>query len=571
MKPPDVITLLQEKGVSLVSEGNDLVVRAPRGAMSSELLAWIRSHKQGLIAELEISGSNVTVDAPLTITPDLLSLITLTQSQIDHIVNSVPHGAANVQDIYPLAPLQEGILFHHLLETERDPYLLRTILAFDSRSRLDTFVAALQMVIDRHDALRTAVLWQELPQPVQVVYRHARLPVEELAPPTEGGVLEHLLGHTDPHHTRLDVQHAPLLAATMVYDPDTDEWLLAIRFHHLAIDHITLKLILAEVRAVLLGQADSLPQALPYRNFVAHTLVVSTADHEAYFRRQLGDVDQPTAPFDQLDVYGDGDRVGAARLPLSPELAERIRRNARQQGVSAAVLFHLAWAQVLAQCSGRDDVVFGTVLFGRMQGLVGTDLVAAGMFVNTLPLRVPLAQVSVREAIAGTHQGLSQLLVHEQASLALAQRCSAVPASMPLFTALLNYRDNRPTLTDAAAALAWDGMRVLAVEERTNYPITMSVEDWGEGFGLSAQCTRGIDPQRLVAYLVTAIEGLIGAMERQPHRLVLSLNILPPAERQRLLIEFNDTATDYARDRLIHELFEAQAEARPGAIAVSYE
>ncbi|MBV6325849.1 hypothetical protein KVP70_33705, partial [Duganella sp. HSC-15S17] len=85
------------------------------------------------------------------------------------IVGSVPQGAANVQDIYPLSPLQEGILFHHLLEREGDAYLLRSIIAFDSRNRLDGFLNALQRVIDRHDILRSAAHWQGLAQPVQVV------------------------------------------------------------------------------------------------------------------------------------------------------------------------------------------------------------------------------------------------------------------------------------------------------------------------------------------------------------------------------------------------------------------
>src|SRR5262249_5733189 len=156
----------------------------------------------------------------------------------ERIVGTVAGGAANIQDIYPLTPLQEGILFHHRLATDRDPYVLSAMLAFDSLARLQRYVQALQGVINRHDILRTAILWEGLSEPVQVVWRQASLAVEEVTT-TDGDVAHELRARFDPDRYRLDVRQPPLMRVFIAHDALNARWVMLQLFHHLALDRTT--------------------------------------------------------------------------------------------------------------------------------------------------------------------------------------------------------------------------------------------------------------------------------------------------------------------------------------------
>ncbi|WP_141753450.1 non-ribosomal peptide synthetase, partial [Duganella sp. HH101] len=512
--------------------------------------------------------ANGIVDGSTAITPEMVTLVKLDEQEIARVVAAVPGGAANIQDIYPLAPLQEGILFHHMMSEEGDAYLLPSLMQFDSRERLDGFVAALNKVVARHDILRTAMHWDGLNEAVQVVWREAHLVAEQVNLDHAADVAKDLAERYHPRHYRLDVRQAPLMRAFAAQDKANGRWLLQILAHHLAIDHSTLDMLVAEVRMLLQGRADELPPALPFRNFVAQArLGVSQAEHEAYFGAMLADVDEPTAPFGLLDVQGDGTGIVESHRMVDGDLSRRLRQQARQLGVSAASVMHLAWAQVLSKVSGRDDVVFGTVLLGRMAG--GEDASSVlGMFINTLPVRFKLGEQGVAQAVRSAHDMLTQLLRHEHASLALAQRCSGVKAPMPLFSALLNYRHS---VAQKAGDAAWQGVGMLSSEERTNYPVTFSVDDLGDDFSLTAQVSASVSAQRVCEYMHAAVEQLVAALEAAPDSAVGSIDVLPASERHQLLVEWNDTADASLLDGTLHELFERQVLAAPHQVALVYE
>ena len=307
---------------------------------------------------------------------------------------------------------------------------------------------------------------------------------------------------------------------------------------------MALEVVLEEVGAFLAGRGGELPEPLPFRDFVAQARGgVERGEHERYFAELLGDVEETTAPYGLLDTRGDGTDTAHREVPFSAELESRLRGVARRLGTSPATVMHVAWARVLAAVSGREDVVFGTVLFGRMNAGAGADRVP-GPFINTLPVRVKTGELGVVEAVSALRGQLAELLEHEHAPLSVAQQASGLPGDAPLFTSFLNYRHstgNQQTPqrhgSDEEDPLA--GIRLVSARERTNYPFVVAVDDEGEGLSVAVDAVAPLDAHAVGLLLRTTAERLVAALELGleggPEQRLNTLDVLDDAERQRVL------------------------------------
>ncbi|MFC0039500.1 non-ribosomal peptide synthetase [Actinomadura rayongensis] len=511
---------------------------------------------------------NLVPDGCERLTPDLLPLVALDQEYLDAIAAHVPGGAPNIQDVYPLVPSQDGILFHHLMDPENDPYVMSGMFVADDEAACAAFLDALQTLIDRHDVMRTAVLTAGLPEPVQVVYRSATLPVERIEPVGDAEAHARAL-LADP--AVLPPDRPPMLKVRLVPDPVSGRRFLVVNFHHLIEDATSLRLIVDELAAHMAGRDDLIGPAPAYRDFVAHTLHnLRTGDAEAYFRDVLGDVTEPTVPFGLTNVRGDGRRTRKPRRALSPELTRRLRAESGRLGLSPAWLYHAACARVIAAAGGRDDVVFGTVMSGRLAAVPGIERML-GNFINTLPLRVRLADRTVRDLVDEVATGLRELIVREQSSLSLAQRCSGLESDTPLFSAAINFRHfDAPDEASAVPSLEALGIGSVVFVDRTNYPMGMSLDDLGDEMSLTVQIEEGVEPEALLTYVETALAGIVDALAADDGHgtRALDVDVLPAHERQRLVADGRGKTHPYEQDASLAELFERQAARRPDAVAV---
>ncbi|KGJ86782.1 non-ribosomal peptide synthetase [Colwellia psychrerythraea] len=567
-----------------------LVARIKKLGLSIDVPSVYKSANLQVLASILVNADTDAIDFVVPenlipencdyITPEMLPLVDLMQSELDDIFAKVPGGASNIQDIYPLAELQKGILYIHNVTEQRDPYVILSYYELSNEQSLEHFISCLNFTIERYDVLRTAVLWRNRETALQVVYKEAQLPIEYLNFDNADNVREAFFSYADNGAHRIELETAPLIQLQVVKDEQSGQYLALLKKHHLLIDNVSIEIIMSEVALFQRGMADSLPVPVLYREFIARTLHNhATLDIEGFFTQQLGDVEEATLPFGLSDVTGDGSDIVELHVDVGEEVSTRIRKIMRQEKQSPASFFHTAWSMVLSVCCGHDDVVFGTVLSGRMNGDENSEN-ALGMMINTLPLRVTLNDLDAKLVVQQVHDGLLSLIPYEQASLAQAQRCSGLGGSVPLFSANLNYRHNKVETFKAEINEVDNEIQTyetayitLGSQERTNYPFNLSVNDNGKSqdFSFDFQIDKSVEVQRIADYMQTAVMSLLEALEQDDKTPVKQISVLPNTEIKHLVHELNETCSDYPKDKCIHELFEQKVEENPDNIALVFK
>ncbi|SEB35202.1 amino acid adenylation domain-containing protein [Tenacibaculum sp. MAR_2009_124] len=539
----------------------------------------------GIIEKMVLSSSmyitppnGITKDTEV-ITPSMVPLLNFDQQEIDAVVAQIEGGVSNIEDIYPLSPLQEGIYFHYLMsnESEGDPYILPTLLSFANKEKRTSFVEALQFVVNRHDVLRTAFLSEGLPNTVQVVFREAELSVEEYVVDCDKDLTTELEELAAPGRHWMDVSKAPLLKLKSIDDPENEICYVVVYQHHLALDHIGLEKVVSEIVLYLSGKESELPTPVLYRDFIGHTLhQQATNDSESYFKGLLGGIQEPTYPFGLTDTRDNFSDIKEAQSLIPEKLGEDLRNISISLGMSPAVLFHAAFGLVVGRCSNTDYAIFGSLLLGRLQGSLGAAD-SLGLFINTLPFLTEL-KGTISEYIAEVKKALTEMLAYEQTPLSDVHSWSGISNELPIFSALMNYRHS--TSEEEEEEMSEEllqnedvidlGLAVTMVNERTNYPISLDIDDFGKEFELTAQIDGDINPEQFLGYIEEALNQLVVALKEEQNITVDSLTILPKEDVQ-LLETFNNTDVAYPLDKTVVDLFADQVLKSPEAIAAVFE
>ncbi|HEY2739428.1 MAG TPA: amino acid adenylation domain-containing protein, partial [Thermoanaerobaculia bacterium] len=482
----------------------------------------------------------------------------------------------NVEDLYPLTPLQKGMLFHTLLAPESAVYVSQLTCTLPADLDPGCFRQAWETLVRRHGVLRTAFLWEGLDEPLQAVRKTVSVPWQELdwrGLPEDGQ--EHRftdLCHRE-RHTPFSLARAPLLRFSLVHLGRRTGFVWTL--HHLLLDGWSLPLVVRELTIVYAalreGREPALPPVRPFGDYVVWLKKQDPARAETFWRGELAGFTAPNA----LGVLG-ADRPARVHgasgyaehgLQISREATARLQTLASQHKLTLQIVTLGAWAVLVSRYSGDEDVVFGNVVSGRPAALSGVETMV-GMFINTLPVR---ARVNGAERLAPWLQRLQERQLarqeFEQAPLAEIQRWSEVPAGSPLFETLYVF-ENYPN----AGAGGSNSLRIgdLHSFESTNYPVTLTLTA-ADHVSLRLAYDRARMDEDSALRLLGHLGRLLAGIGERPEQALRDLSLLSEAELHQLRAEWNDTASFFPQEATLHSLFARQAELRPEAVAVAFE
>ena len=484
--------------------------------------------------------------------------------------------ANDIEESYPLSPMQQGMLFHGLSAPHSGVDIEQVVATLAEEVNVAALHQAWERAVERHAILRTGFHWGGS-QPRQEVHRHVRVHFEQkdwrgLPEREQQSRLDAYLQAERRRGFELSV---PPLMRLALFHVGERKHILTWSFHHLLLDARAIAALLSEVfnfyEAFCQGRNLELPPPRPYREYIQWLQKRDWSAAETFWRKQLKGFTTPTPlvlsrSADKAPEQHRGHTVQQVILPATE--AAKLRVVAKENGLTVNTLLQGAWAVLLSRYSGEEDILFGVVRACRRSSVEGASS-TIGLFINTLPLRVRVAaETRVLDWLKELRAQNLAMRDHEHTPLVEVRRWSDVPPGPPLFESIFDFQDPSWDAVLRAQGGKFE-QRVFAIHNQPNFPLWVDVY-CGAGITIKSGYDQGRFDDAAIAQMLGHFQTVAKGMVADLSQRVIDLPLLTDAERHELLVEWNGTQADYARDRCVHELFEAQVERTPNAVALVY-
>ena len=484
----------------------------------------------------------------------------------------------NIEDIYPLSPMQQGMLFHSLYAPDSGIYFQQMICTLMGNLEVAAFEQAWQKIVEKHSIFRTAFIWESLNKPVQVVYKQVKITVENddwqgLSEQEQQEQLKVFL-ESDQQHS-LQLSQPPLMRLHLIkLDKNTYQFVFS--SHHLLLDAWSLPLVFNDLlnfyEAISQGETIRSQSPLSYRHYIAWLQQQDQELAEKFWKQKLQGFTAATPlTVEKLLPKTENSNIsyGEQQIQLTVSATEALQSFARQNRLTLNNLVQATWGLLLSRYSQESDVVFGVTVSGRPPSLLGVESMV-GLFINTLPMRVKVsAETKILDLLKDLQAQQIECEQYSYSSLADIQGWSNIPRGTSLFESILVFESNtlKTGLKSSNKSLELDNIRGF---ERTNYPLTVVAVPRQQMLVRISYDTNRFDDgtiTRLLGHFQTLLEGIIA----DPGQRVCQLPLLTKFEKQQLLGDWNNIHENYLQDKCIHQLFEEQVERTPHNVAVVFE
>ncbi|QBF27507.1 amino acid adenylation domain-containing protein [Pseudomonas tructae] len=522
--------------------------------------ALAEAYRQALVATIEHCCQHDNAGS----TPSDFPLAGLSQGQLD----ALPVPARELEELFTLAPMQQGMLFHSLYEQAAGNYINQLRVDIDGLD-VARFQAAWQAAVDRHDSLRSGFLWQgELNQPLQFVRRQVRVPfvVQDMRQHRDLDAALDALALAE-REQGFDLAQAPLLRVRLVRC-GAERHHLIYTHHHILMDGWSSSQLLGEVLQHYAGQPQA-TASVRYSDYIAWLQAQDAAASHAFWREQTAALAAPTSLAQAIARQADGQAPdGQGEYLRTLDRAAALGEFARQQKVTVNTLVQAAWLLLLQRYTGQPSVAFGATVAGRPAQLRGVEQ-QIGLFINTLPvIAAPQPQQSVASWLQDVQRCNLALREHEHTPLFEIQRWAGQGGGA-LFDSILVF-ESYP-VAEALQQAAPQGLRFGEPRnhEQTNYPLTLMVE-LGERLSIQYRYGQQHFDAATIAQLAQHLENLLVGMITAPLAALGEVPMLAAEEQQRMLGQWNATAREYPLDTPVQQLIAARAAHAPQAPALIF-
>ncbi|WP_459502279.1 non-ribosomal peptide synthetase [Bacillus sp. C1] len=519
----------------------------------------------------QLSGLIHSSDGESALTVSDFAIANLTSAELNKVLAKMNRGKdQSITDLYPLSPLQEGMIFHTLHDQGDEhvaPYMVQ--LSFLLKGKLDilTFEQAWKSVIQQHEIFRSAFVWNEIEEPLQVVYDHIPFKLNELdwrALSVEEKEEKRKAFMASDRKQAFHFDEAPLMRVTVIQEAE-EEYQVVWTHHHILLDGWSLPLVFNELLTVyqkrMKGEVVNLPKSPPYKKYIQWLKEQDQEKAERFWREKFRGFTAPTLLGLESKEQDKGYTEKVAHL--SEEQTRALRIWAKRNKLTLSTVIQGAWAYLMSRYSGENDIVFGVTSSGRPTEIIDVEHIV-GPFITTSPTRIQLTDnLKVRDWLQKIQEEEIERRQYEYASLTEIQGWSEVPRGTPLFHSLYVF-ENYPVKEESTGNLEIGGLEGV---EQTHYPLGLTVVPKSQVL-LKLKYDRskfnGLTIERMLGHLSQVLKQMIENVDQTLSELVYVTEM----EQKQLLEEWNDNAAAYPRESVIHKLFEDQVDRTPDAVAV---